>query len=124
MNKRKTLLQQYADTADRNGRNFLSKEEELTQCALWQEKRDERALERLMVSQALLVIRETHQLTQAFSSVAEIDDVHNTILLNMQKAVEEYPIGKAKYSVGTRMVNAAKWQTSRDMAAYLPENPG
>ncbi len=114
-----SLLEKYTAIALSRGKSFLSKEEELRDVLLWQNQRDEKALERLIIDKALLVWSKTRDLRLAFTPIVSTSDTDQWAVEGIQKGVEAYPADKPDASLKTYVLNAARWNILHEVRPYL-----
>lgn len=120
---KQTLLHQYASKMETQGRNFMSDEAAQADALLWQNNRDEAALDRLFTDFALLAIKKTHDLKEINADIVSPEDIDAWALEGIQKAVEEYEVGVTKGKLITRAVNKARWNAQNELRKYLGTNP-
>lgn len=121
---RQSALEQYADIANAGGRQFLPDEDAHIYCLLWQDNRDEAALERLFVDKALLVLKRTSDLKKHYSGIATEHEIDSWALEGIQKGVEGYPVGETDASLNTYVVNGALWNIGNELRHYRHGNLG
>jgi len=114
-----SLLEKYTAIALSRGKSFLSKEEELRDVLLWQNQRDEKALERLIIDKALLVWSKTRDLRLAFTPIVSASDTDQWAVEGIQKGVEAYPADKPDASLNTYVLNAARWNILHEVRPYF-----
>lgn len=121
---RQTILDKYRLLATEKEDGFLSPEDELKDCLLWQEQRDEKALERLIIDKAMLVWDRTKDLRGVFRDTASAQDIDQWAVEGIQKGVETYPAGKTDVGLNTYILNGARWNIFDEILPYLEQNHG
>ena len=114
-----SLLEKYTAIALSKGKSFLSKEEQLRDVLLWQNQRDEKALERLIIDKALLVWTKTRDLRLAFAPIVSTSDTDQWAVEGIQKGIDAYPAGNPDASLNTYVLNAARWNILNEVRPYF-----
>ncbi len=118
----RTLLQRFADRADVKGRKFMSEEEAQTNALLWQQDRDEQALERLFENYALLIVRRTNHFKKINESIVSPEDIDAWALGGAWKAIEGYDVDETDEKLITYVVNGVVWNVLSQLKAYRAPN--
>ena len=119
---KQTALDRYASKGSDKGGQYFSRDDEVKYCLLWQNHRDEKALEQLIIDKALLVRATTQDIRQVFKPLVSVEDIDQWALEGIQKGVEAYPAGTTDISLNTYVTKGARWNIFREIQPYLQQN--